>query len=421
MHVGITTYHTVALREPDLGDLLDRFPERLERYPVHACSHPPGAILLYRTLNRAWERAPEAADAAARALVQSGLAPPLEPWADEAAREAWQREKGWAVRSPRGLTAGALAGAFTTGHLLILLASLSLLPLFAFLRRAWGEDAAAAGLPWAAVVPAPLLMNALLDQLYLLWIPVCLLAVLAAVRKRSPAWGAAAGLLLAIGIFVTFTFLVVGVGVAAFAGLAALAASRARGPRRLAEAARRLAASAWDLKLPLAAGLAALVLPYLVLGMGAGFDLFETFRVANERAYHEQVVALGRTYRTWVVWNLYDFCFLLGWPVAALAAARAWGEGRRLASGAATDPGDAARTTGPTGAPLALTVAVVLLFLDLSGKTLGETGRIWMFLMPWAAAAAGWRVRARPRMEKALLLGTTAAFALVYRFFLEIP
>jgi hypothetical protein len=39
---------------------------------------------------------------------------------------------------------------------------------------------------------------------------------------------------------------------------------------------------------------------------------------------------------------------------------------------------------------------VALLVVDLSGTILGETGRIWMFLMPLAAVSAAQVVAARP-------------------------
>jgi hypothetical protein len=88
-----------------------------------------------------------------------------------------------------------------------------------------------------------------------------------------------------------------------------------------------------------------------------------------------------------------------------------------------------ARTTADTAAsfevhaawfPWAGAMFAVLFVLDLSGKILGETGRIWMFLMPLAVLAAAVSPR---RSERMLVSLAIAQFLLLLtlRMTLNVP
>jgi hypothetical protein len=101
-----------------------------------------------------------------------------------------------------------------------------------------------------------------------------------------------------------------------------------------------------------------------------GLPLWETWLV-NLRKHAGFYAQMPRSYWPWIAVNLLEFLVALGpgaavlWLVAGSGALRDW---RRR--------------------PLFWTAAIVLLALDLSGRNLSEAGRLWLFLLPLALAAA---------------------------------
>jgi hypothetical protein len=78
-----------------------------------------------------------------------------------------------------------------------------------------------------------------------------------------------------------------------------------------------------------------------------------------------------RTYSKWVFMNLVDFVIFLGLPLAALFVFSSAMQCRRLLKR------DWGRISSCFWAFL-----IILILLDVSGKNLGEVGRLWLFLMP---------------------------------------
>jgi hypothetical protein len=134
-----------------------------------------------------------------------------------------------------------------------------------------------------------------------------------------------------------------------------------------------------------------------------GMDWAAVFRECMTAARRVQVEVHGRSHATWVTWNLWDFALFLGWPLAVAWLARVRGEWR-----------DASLEI-----PFATALIVAVAALDLSGAILGETGRIWMFLMPLAVGAAATGARS----PRAWLPLATAQLSIVLamRIFLDVP
>ncbi|MBZ0266694.1 hypothetical protein K8I85_00925, partial [bacterium] len=130
-----------------------------------------------------------------------------------------------------------------------------------------------------------------------------------------------------------------------------------------------------------------------------GLDWIAVFRECLVAAERVQSLGHGRRYATWVVWNLWDFALFLGIPLTVVWLGRVRDE---VAERRATPHLLENRRTGALRdpdvfeAPFALALLAAVLALDVSGRILGETGRIWMFLMPMAVAAAALSYGRRP-------------------------
>ncbi len=138
--------------------------------------------------------------------------------------------------------------------------------------------------------------------------------------------------------------------------------------------------------LPLLGGMALMALgvalPWLLAYMVWGMDPFAIMRQAL--ATHYALVTVHREYGVWLWMNLVDFALWLGPAPALLGVAGSLALWHR-----------APRARGWRDlAGLAGIFWLVLAFLDLSGVTRGEIGRLWAFLMPFPllfALALPWR------------------------------
>jgi hypothetical protein len=346
---NFTSYYTVATAPVarDVSTFLDRYAELLPGFPLHAATHPPGAVLFYRAVLALCEGVP----ALTRGLVA------------QAERLGVDR-----TRFPSSVDLALLATALLAPAAIMLATSAACWPIAALARELGLSEAGATrvGMLWV-LVPGMLLMVPELDQLLALPVVGTALLLLRALSPersgpRSLAIGACAGAVAGLAtlvsygavVFVLFGWLLV----------AAFALDRGRG------AARR-----WP-TLAVAAGGALIVhaLPALW-----GYDPLRALSIAMR--VHRELFTRPRPYATWLVLNLWDFAVFVGFPLAVLAAAGALGGARRLLAGGR----DAA------GAPLLrfnVATVAVLLALDLAGVARGEVGRIWIPLMPFVLVSS---------------------------------
>ena len=365
---GYLSYHAVASSEAaaDVGRFLRDYPRLVPELPVHAATHPPGPVLVFRGLIAVLEDVPwlqRALDARVRAACgdeADGCGPYL-------------AAQGGAPR------AAALAGALIAHGLTVA----TLLPI-AWLAFQLTRDPLAAARTaalWPLVPGAALFLPALDGAIAF---PVaCALAGWRAACAAERAWARAAGVVAAAAMGAAAAYLSYGSGLFLILGagvvLASLPAAVWTSPRR-----RVLG--------PLAA-VAALGTAFLLAPLALGHDPLASARAAL--ALHTTEFTALRSYGTWLVFGPLDFAMFLGVPVAVAFAAHAW-QGTRWA-------------TAAPPARFALATALVLAALFASGLVRGEVGRLFVPLLPLGLIAGVLRLDDEPGPDA----GTAATFALL--------
>jgi hypothetical protein len=239
--------------------------------------------------------------------------------------------------------------AATAGALLLLLAAGAAVPGVYVLARqlsATREAAfeAACLMAWS---PSLLLFFPEMDQAFPVVTCAALVAWCRAVEGRWP-WAAVFGLIAAGASFFSYSFLVLGVSGLLIARKAPLAAARS-------------------------AAVAALVVVgvYLALYAGTGFDPVATFQAATANQAR-LAITWGRQYVPAVLHDPLDFAMGVGWITAALAVVA-------LAR--------AVRSREWRGA--AVTSALQIGIVDLTGLLRVEAARVWLLLTPLTVVPAG--------------------------------
>jgi hypothetical protein len=367
---AFTSYHTIARRADDTRAFLQRYPHIQSSFPVHGPSQPPGRVLFFRAVNDWAGASPERTER----LLALGAS------------------VGGVPRGPAGTTDAERAGAVAAGILLVVLGSLCLVPLVSIVGGRCHGPAVGNAVLLMSLVPSFLLFTPQTDHLILLLTMTSAAMLLEAMRFASRSVAAllamAAGVAAGLSLFVSFTTLAaLGAWAIALAGMVTFAVRRGS-PLPRPRASLRLAAG-------FAAGFA---LPIAILHV-MGLDWIAVFRECLAAADRVQRLGHGRAYATWVTWNLWDFALFLGIPLTVVWLGRVrdeiaeWRRAPRLLEDRRTG---ALREPDVFEAPFALALLAALLALDVSGRILGETGRIWMFLMPLAVAAAALSYGRRP-------------------------
>lgn len=362
MDPSFTSYHTVALRVSDARDFLRRYPRLQRRFPVHGPSQPPGRVMFFYAINRWAGASPERS---ARIL-------------------AWGERLGGVPRGVAGTTDAQRAGAIVAGYLLMLLGACVLIPLVGIVGGRFHAPAVGKAVLLMGVLPAFLLFTPETDHLVLLLTLIAAAFLLQAMRfaakRKAVSLAFGAGVAAGLSVFVSFTSLAaLGAWSVALAGMVAFGVRRGD-PLPNGRQVARIAVG----------GGVGFLFPVLAVA-AAGMNWFAVFRECLTAADRVQTLH-GRRYSTWVVWNLWDFTLFLGPPLTVAWLLRARDEVREWRRGRGLDP--AGRITGAPlregklEVPFALTLVAVVGLLDVSGRILGETGRIWMFLMPMAVGAA---------------------------------
>jgi hypothetical protein len=354
---SFTSYDTIARDVEHPFEFLRDYHRLQDRFPVHGPSQPPGRILFFWGVNRIVPGSPES-EARFSAL------------------------------------------------LLMLVGSLCVFPLAAIAGGRAEPRAVARAVLLFSCIPSIVLFTPQTDHLILL-LTLCTAALLLeSLRResvaRSAVYALAAGLAAGAATFVSFTSLA---AMAAW-GLAIVVGA----------ASSRPAARLFRCGVVAFAGFVAAIAIPAALGM----NWPEVFRACMEGAHRIQVLILGRQYSTWVGWNLVDYALFLGPALTMVAMARAIEEFRGMRSKRASAETTALFEIPAARFPWACAMFAALFALDLSGKILGETGRIWMFLMPLAALAAAVSPRLSTRMLVSLAI---AQFLLVLtlRMTLNVP
>ncbi len=383
MDPSFTSYHTIARHVEDPGRFLERYPRVQKTFPVHGPSQPPGRVLFFRAVNEWASASPERTE---RLLD-------------------WGERLGGVPAGPPGTTDGQRAGALAAAWLLLAVGALTLFPMAVVVGGRCDTGAVASSVLLMGTLPSYLLFTPQTDHLLLFLTVSAAALLLEAMRYASRPWAPAlalgAGIAAGVSLFLSFTTLAaLGAWFLLIVGMLGLAARRAT---PLPNVSRIVAI--------LGGGLVGLAIPVGVVA-AAGMDWLAVFRECVAAAHRVQVEIHGRVYSTWVLANLWDFTLFLGIGLLVHVFARVPAELRALRTG---------ETSRVPEAPFALALLAAVLVLDVSGRILGETGRIWMFLMPLAVGAAAVALGRRPFREGVRLAGAQLIVLAALRAFLNVP
>jgi hypothetical protein len=278
-------------------------------------------------------------------------------------------------------------GASLAAYLLLGAGALCVVPLAALAGGRRNPYATGAALLLFACVPSILLFTPETDHLILLLTMTAAALGLEATRRAAsrtgPLLAAGSGFVAGASLFVSLS---------SFAALAAWAIALGLLFARMSPQERPdKNRSRLILACAVAGALLALAIP-----VALGMNWPAVVRECLEGAYRVQVLIFGRRFSTWVRWNLADFTLFLGPPLALASAVLI-------------------RT------PFALALFSSLTILDLSGSILGETGRIWMFLMPLAVLAAATSSSFSSRRTLLVLAASQFLVLLSIRSVLNVP
>jgi hypothetical protein len=348
-------YHPLAITiDDDIHTFLRDYPINNPTYTTHPRVHPPGITVLFWGAGRLFDALPWLGDPLGRAL----------------------RPDQCHHRLLMANTNGEIASA-VLGMSLPLYGGLAALPIYAAARRLYGRAAARRAAALLPLVPSLTMFTPQWNQAQVLIGGLAFVWLLIGLKEERPWLWAASGLLMSFGTLLDLSDLSA-VGFLGFYTLAyyVLARRTDDAPARWWKPAR--------VGLIFGLGLASLWLAYQA---AYGVSFVDVVRAITSKHFQ-----LDRPYLPWLFLHPWDFALFSGLPIAGLAA---WGVLRRDEHG--------------------LALALTVLALDLAGVSRGESGRVWMILLPFLLIAAGaglQRTDPRPRAF-ALIAGALAVQLIV--------
>jgi hypothetical protein len=331
-----TGYFTVARQQiHDPARFLAEYPGWIKRQDsLHVGTHPPGLFLAATTLRRSMESHP----AAARFVVDHAPGP---VW--EGLRYLGRKE---------GLSLADQAALALSSLVTCLACAATVVPLYLLARASLSAQASWSAAALWGLVPSAILYQPVSDTAFPL-LSTTALALAAHAGQARPGAGRmlafAAGLVLAAGTFLTLAFFPVGL----IAGIVLATSPGITVTRRFVLVGLT------------GAGFLAVTLVLRALTRADPFVIWWWNQKNHARFY----VEYPRTYLAWVLLNPVEFLVGLGLPAAVWAGL-----------------GFAGARQAPRASWATL---AVLVLLDLSGKNLSETPRLWLPMMPPLLAAAG--------------------------------
>jgi len=265
-----------------------------------------------------------------------------------------------------------LSLAATGAYFIYLMASLSVIPLFLLLERIAGKKQALEMIPFCVVIPSLFIFAPGKDVLQLPLFFFFWYFSYRALADNKLLYAILAGAVFYLGLFFTLGMIVALAIVVGCAGIEYLL--------RKFRAAGISYASALKYCGGAAAGFGVFAGAFYWL---LHYNFIACFKAvyANHARFYD---SFSRTYSKWVLMNLLDFAIFLGLPLAVLLIFSAASQVKRLL-----------KKDYPSISPYFWAVLIVFILLDISGKNLGETGRLWLFFMPLASviAASVWKGR----------------------------
>jgi hypothetical protein len=273
------------------------------------------------------------------------------------------------------------------GGLLIALLATLVVPATYRLIHFFGNDehAALSGAAFIALSPSLILFLPQFDQLYPALACVMLIAWAKALQRGGYRWSLAFGGLLALGLFLSYIFLIFGLFLAVLCIL------------HMGERGRR-GVSRVIVQSILA--IATVGLLYFFVAVMTGFDPIATFRVASA-LQESDLVHLGRPFPRHIPFDLLDFALGSGWISFLLIGLYLAREGGRSIRLFAHDPEHR----------LVFLAVLQILVVACAALLPGETARLYLPMLPLLMAPIGfelsrWPLRARLTVYVCLWLVT---------------
>jgi hypothetical protein len=344
-------YWSVGAQVQDVASFIGEYPQHATDYPVHPMRHPPALSLVFWFGAQAFKLAPS-------------LATPI---AD------WLRPYSCLSNVSTLVPANQMASGAFGAALEIVLAMLTVLPLYGLVKRLAGTQAAVWAVLLYPLTPGFGMWVAQFDRSFALAAILVLYLCEDIVTKNSYRNAFLAGLVLSVASFASFGNLPIGL----FAAIYVLVRIFQTQPL---DELRHLAA--WRSRIIQAAlavlGTASIwVLAYLLFGLNP-FDLYHVIMQSH--------LSIDFPYWPFVVWNPWDIMTFIGLPLVAITIFAGW----------------------KRALPLTAAFCITLFALSVLGVARAETGRVWLFFTPLAVGAAAIVLVRRKGVEQTVVVGLLA-------------
>ncbi len=380
-----------AAELPNLGSSLQNYPALMPTFSSeHARTHPPGLLIANRLTMDLLARLPALAE---RLAYPAAAARCIDLWL---------------LDRPTAVSASLLIWAIIP----LLAAALTVFPAYWLAKELLGSTAVRLATLLVITLPSLLLFAPKAVQLYA---PLSLLIFLTFYRglqNWSWRWFFLSGLLFSLTTFLSLgnlslvllllTYAVIYLVSGVKYHVSETALSQTKGVKSPSHPLTPSPAHLFTCSLTFALGAATL---WLIYWLGWGVPPWVIFQTGLGQ--HYELVTHIRRYEWWLAWNLVDVLVFAGWVVVVGFTAVLLQTLRR-------------RPLTPVHW-LAISTAVLLLVLDISGAARGEVGRLWLFFFPFMAlVTAHWLAETQPgwRRQAALVgmqLALTLALALAWQ------
>jgi hypothetical protein len=338
---GANPYFGEARRTHSLTELMAEAQDPNRPFRIHVSAHPPGPVLFYYVLLRAWGTTPETAAAFTKFMEK------VTPYAGESRAILEERI------ARRSYSNAELATLYSSILILWLLVALAVLPLYYWAASLFGQPAAIATIGFYALTPSILLFNPMTDQMV---VPTAILMLASfhfGLSRRDPAKLLFAGILTWIGLQYSLSFL----GLLFLFGICAFL---------------EVMPGKHDLdRLKLLAFSALSFVVMVLLFLPFGYNSLRAWQICLTRTVQGET----RSYLAWTGFNLFDFALFAGLPVTVFLVRGVFGALKRRETAAHR---------------FTIAMAITLMALNFSGINRGEVARLWMFLMPMTTAIAAY-------------------------------
>jgi hypothetical protein len=337
-------YYVESVRVTDMGAYLKNYVGMISRLEVndkirgHIADHPAGPVVFHWAVNRTLDSWP----AAAHWVIPPG------------------------ANKLSGLSDGEFAGIWASAFLFRLSYWLTLILIYLLVREMHSREAGLLALALSALIPSLHLFSPYPDLLLPLFTVAAFYAWHRALRRGSIAWAALSGAIVVVGLLWSMSLLATVALIGAYSLLVAWrgAVEGRGGPGR----------SGW--LRPTFGWAAGFLISSLLPTLLFGYDVWSVWKTCLSQ-HATFALHFPRSYWAWTLFNPVEFAVFTGLPAFLLLTVTAAVDFRRWWP----ERGRQALSSFPWA------LLAVLAALNFSGKNLGEVARLWMFLMPFAAAA----------------------------------